>query len=81
MKKEFVPSMHTTLLLAALILLIVGFPFFLFGVFLSLSQGPGGMGDVAVRFSSYGFLAVSCGLIIRSYLQRRRGWLRGVSRE
>ena len=32
------------LLLLAVILLIAGFPFFLFGVFLAISQGPDGIG-------------------------------------
>lgn len=62
------------LLLLAMILLIVGFPFFLFGVFLALSQGPDGMGDVAFGFGFGGCVAVMFSLGIREYLRRRDGW-------
>ena len=66
---------NAILLLLTVILLIVGFPFFLFGVFLALSQGPDGMGDVAFGFSFGGFVSVVCALGIRTYLRRRDGWL------
>ena len=63
------------LLLLALILLIVGFPFFLFGSFLAISQGPDGIGgDVAFGFSVGGFVAVLFALGIKEYLRRRDGW-------
>ena len=63
------------LLLLALILLIAGFPFFLFGLFLAVSQGPDGIGgDVAFGFSFGGLVSVLCALVIRAYLRRRDGW-------
>ena len=66
---------NTALLLLAVILLIVGFPFFLFGVFLAVSQGPDGLGaDVAFGFSFGGLVSVLCALAIRAYLGRRDGW-------
>ena len=66
---------NAALLLLAAILLIVGFPFFLFGVFLAISQGPDGIGgNVAFGFSSGGFVSVLCALVIRAYLRRRAGW-------
>ena len=68
-------GLNTVLLLLAVILLIVGFPLFLFGVFLALSQGPDGMGDVALGFGFGGFVAVVCALGIKAYLRRRDGWL------
>ena len=54
--------------------LIAGFPFFLFGLFLALSQANGMEGDVALRFSLSGPVSVLCGLGIRAYLRRRDGW-------
>ena len=67
--------LHAALLLLAMILLISGFPSFLFGLFLAVSQGPGGIGgDVAFGFSSGGLVSVSCALVIRAYLRRRGGW-------
>ena len=66
---------NTFLLLLAVILLIAGFPSFLFGVFLAISQGPGGIGgDVAFGFSFGGLVSVLCSLGIRAYLQRRDCW-------
>ena len=66
---------NAALLLLAVILLIVGFPFFLFGLFLAVSQGPDGIGgDVASGFSFGGLVSVSCALVIRAYLRRRDGW-------
>lgn len=66
---------NTFLLLLALILLIAGFPFFLFGVFLALGPGQNGIGmDVAFRFSVGGLASVLCALGIRAYLRRRDGW-------
>ena len=63
------------LLLLAVILLIAGFPSFLFGVFLAISQGPDGIGgDVALGFSFGGLVSVLCSLGIRAYLRRRDGW-------
>ena len=65
---------NTFLLLLAVILLIAGFPSFLFGVFLAISQGPGGIGgDVAFGFSFGGLVSVLCSLGIRAYLRRRDG--------
>ncbi len=66
---------NAALLLLAVILLIVGFPFFLFGLFLAVSQGPDGIGgDVAFGFSFGGLVSVSCALVIKGYLRRRDGW-------
>ena len=66
---------NTFLLLLAMILLIAGFPFFLFGLFLAVSQGPDGIGgDVAFGFSFGGLVSVLCSLSIRAYLRRRDGW-------
>ena len=63
------------LLLLAMILLIAGFPSFLFGVFLAISQGPDGIGrDVAFGFSFGGLVSVLCSLGIRAYLRRRDAW-------
>ena len=68
-------GMNTFLLLLAVILLIAGFPCLLFGVFLAISQGPGGIGaDVAFGFSVGGLVSVLCSLGIRAYLRRRDGW-------
>ena len=66
---------NTALLLLAVILLIAGFPCFLFGVFLAVSQGPDGIGrDVALGFSFGGLVSVLCALGIKAYLRRRDGW-------
>ena len=66
---------NTFLLLLAVILLIAGFPCLLFGVFLAITQGPGGIGgDVAFGFSFGGLVSVLCSLGIRAYLRRRDGW-------
>jgi hypothetical protein len=66
---------HAALLLPAMILLIAGFPFLLFGLFLAVSQGPGGIeADVAFGFSFGGLVSVLCALVIRAYLRRRGGW-------
>ena len=66
---------NALLLLLAVILLITGFPFFLFGAFLAISQGPDGIGrDVAFGFSFGGLVSVLCSLGIRAYLRRRDGW-------
>ena len=63
------------LLLLALILLIAGSPFFVFGVFLALGPGQNGIGmDVAFRFSVGGLVSVLCALGIRAYLRRRDSW-------
>ena len=70
------------LLLLSVILLIAGFPSFLFGVFLAISQRPDGNveyispslgGDVAFGFSLAGLVSVLCSLGIRAYLRRRDG--------
>ena len=62
-------------LLVAVILLIAGFPSFLFGVFLAVSPTQNGMGgDVAFRFGFGGLVSVLCALGIRAYLRRRDGW-------
>ena len=71
---RIVKATNAFLLLLAVILLVTGFPFFLFGVFLSVSQANGLGGDVAVRFSLGGFVSVLCALGIRAYLLRRDGW-------
>ena len=65
---------NAVLLLLSIILLIVGFPFFLFGVFLALSQGPDGMGDLALGFGFGGCVAVMFSLGIRGYLRRQNRW-------
>ena len=66
---------HAALLLLAVILLIAGFPSFLFGLFLAVSQGPDGIGGhVAFRLSVGGLVSVLCALAIRAYLRRRDGW-------
>lgn len=66
---------HAVLLLLVVILLITGFPFLLFGLFLAVSQGPDGIGgNVAFGFSSVGLLSVLCALVIRAFLRRRGGW-------
>ena len=66
---------NAALLLLAVILLIAGFPFLLFGLFLAVSQGPDGIGgDVAFGFSFSGFVSVLCALVIRVYLRRRDRW-------
>ena len=66
---------HTFLLLLALILLIAGSPFFVFGVFLALGPGQNGIGmDVAFRFSVGGLVSVLSALGIRAYLLRRDSW-------
>ena len=73
---------NALLLLLSVILLIAGFPSFLFGVFLAISQRPGGNveyisptlgGDIAFGFSFAGLVAVLCSLGIRAYLRRRDG--------
>ena len=73
---------NALLLLLSVILLIAGFPSFLFGVFLAISQRPGGNveyispslgGDVAFGFSFVGLVSVLCSLGIRAYLRRRDG--------
>ena len=75
-------GMNTLLFLLAVMLLIAGFPSFLFGVFLAVSQRPGGNveyisptlgGDIAFGFSFAGLVAVLCSLGIRAYLRRRDG--------
>jgi hypothetical protein len=59
----------------AVFLLIAGFPSFLFGLFLAMSQGPDGIGsDVAFRFSVYGLFAVLCALGIKRFVRGRDGW-------
>ena len=66
---------NTALLLLAVILLIVGFPLFLFGWFLAVSQGPDGLGgDVPFRFTAGGLVAVLFALEIKQYLRRRDAW-------
>ncbi len=66
---------NASLLLLALISLIAGLPFLLFGLFLAISQGPDGIGgDVAFGFSFSGLVSVLCALGIRAYLRRRDGW-------
>ncbi len=66
---------NTFFLLLAVVLLIAGFPCFLFGVFLAVSPGQNGIGgDVAFRFSFGGLVSVLCALVIRAYLRRRDGW-------
>ena len=66
---------NPALLLLAVILLIAGFPCFLFGVFLAVSQGPDGIGgDVALGFSFGGLVSVLWALGIKVYLRRRDGW-------
>ena len=73
---------NALLLLLSVILLIAGFPSFLFGVFLAISQRPGGNveyisptlgGDIAFGFSFAGLVAGLCALGIRAYLRRRDG--------
>ena len=73
---------NALLLLLSVILLIAGFPSFLFGVFLAISQRPGGKveyisqtlgGVIAFGFSFAGLVAVLCSLGIRAYLRRRDG--------
>ena len=73
---------NALLLLLSVILLIAGFPSFLFGVFLAISQRPGGNveyispslgGGVAFGFSFAGLVSVLCSLGIRAYLRRRDG--------
>lgn len=61
------------LLVLALILLIAGFPFLLFGTFLTLIEQheaiPGGS-----HFVFGGLVAVVCALGVKEYLRRRDGW-------
>ena len=63
----------TLLLVLALILLIAGFPFLLFGSFITLIEEqeaiPGGS-----YFAFGGLVAVLCALGIKGYLRRRGGW-------
>ncbi len=65
---------NAALLLLAVILLIAGFPSFLFGLFLAFSQANGMEGNVALRFSFGGLASVLCALVIKAYLRRRDGW-------
>ena len=65
---------NTFLLVLALVLLIAGFPAFLFGAFLAISQQNGMGGDVAFGFNFGGLVSVLCSLGIRAYLQRRDAW-------
>jgi hypothetical protein len=62
------------LLRVALVLLIVGFPFLLFGSFLLLIEG----GEDAISGGRYfafgGLVGVLCALGIREHLRRREGW-------
>ena len=67
-------GLHAPLLVLALILLIAGFPFFLFGLFLATSPQNGLAGDVALGLSVGGLVAVLCAVGIREHLQRRDGW-------
>ena len=71
---RLVKMTNTTLLLLAVILLIVGFPSFLFGVFLAASQANGIEGDVPFRFGVGGLVSVLSALAIKALLQRRNGW-------
>ena len=80
--KRVLKGTNAFLLLLTVILLIAGFPSFLFGVFLAISQRPGGNveyispslgGDVAFGFSFVGLVSVLCSLGIRAYLRRRDG--------
>ena len=65
---------NSALLLLAVILLIVGFPFVVFGLFLAVSHANGLEGDVALRFGFAGLVSVSCALGIKAYLRKRDGW-------
>ena len=65
---------NAALLLVAVIFLIVGFPFFLFGLFLAVSDANGLDGDFALRFSIGGLMLVLCALLLKAYLRRRDGW-------
>ena len=65
---------NTALLLLAVILLIVGFPFVVFGLFLAVSQANGLEANVASRFGFGGLVSVSCALVLKAYLRRRDGW-------
>ncbi len=64
---------NTLLLVVALILLIAGFPFLLFGTFITFIEQhdaiPGGR-----YFAFGGLVAVLCALGIKEYLRRRDGW-------
>ncbi len=64
---------NTLLLVLALILLIAGFPFLLFGTFITLIEQhdaiPGGR-----YFAFGGLVAVLSALGIKEYLRRRDGW-------
>lgn len=66
---------NNALLLLTTTLLVAGFPSFLFGAFLAVSQGPDGLGtDVAAGFGWGGLAAVFLALGFRQYLKRRDGW-------
>ena len=54
--------LHGALLLLALILLVAGFPFFVFGLFLAVSQANGLEGDLVLRFCFGGGLSVGCAM-------------------
>lgn len=74
-ERRVLKGTNAFLLLLALVLLIAGFPFFLFGVFLALGPGQNGIGmDVALRFTVGGLVSVLCALGIRAYLLRRDSW-------
>ena len=64
---------NTLLLVLVVILLVAGFPFLLFGSFITLIEQqtaiPGGS-----YFAVGGLVAVVCALGIRRYLQKRQAW-------
>jgi len=73
-QRTILKGTNTLLLGVALILLIAGFPFLVFGTFLALIEG----GEDAISGGRYfavgGLAAVLCALGIKEYLRRRDGW-------
>ncbi len=61
------------LLVLALILLVVGFPFFVFGAFL-IAMDAGGAIDGGSYFAVGGLAAMVFALAIRGHLQREHAW-------
>lgn len=68
-----VSGTHALLLVLALILLVAGFPFFVFGSFLA-AIGEQAAIDGGRYFAVGGLVAMACAWGLKGYLRRRDGW-------
>ena len=73
-RSRILKGTNALLLGVVLLLLIVGFPFLLFGSFLALIEGGRDVISGGRYFAFGGLVAVLCALGIREYLRRRDGW-------